>query len=135
MHDQIEVAAQKAFAEIPCEDTFLRHLPKRIVQILIAERFVKGIVDFDLRMGGAESFTDLNGLNSCQVTAARRDGHAHKSSHPNGRNCACSNWRSTNCLIATRAASTWPCSRSRSIRRASNNSFSLITTPFIKTGS
>src|SRR6185503_187750 len=135
MHDEIEIAAQQAFTNIPCKDTFLRHLPKRIVQVLVAERFVKRIIDFDLRMGGAESFTYLVRLNSGQVTATRRDRHAHKSSHPKGRNCACWDWRATNRLISARAASTCPANLSRSMRNAANSSCRGITIGCEVTGS
>src|SRR5436190_11124306 len=108
MHDEIKNDTQEAFTKILSENTLLSHLPKRIVQVLIAERFVKRIIDFDLRVCGAESFANLVRLNSCQVTATRRDRHAHRSSHPNGRNCAWWDWRATSLLVSARAASTCP---------------------------
>src|SRR5580765_4224192 len=108
MDHEMEIAPQQACAKILCQDAFLRHLPQRIVQVPVAKRFVKGIIDFDLRMCGAESTSNLERLNSGQVTATRRDRHAHKSSHPKGRNCACWDWRATKRLISTRALSMCP---------------------------
>src|SRR6267154_2331616 len=127
VNDQIELPIQQSFAKVLREDSLLRHLPQWIALVFVAERFVKGIVDFDLRMCRAESLTNLVRLNSGQVTATRRDRHAHKSSHPNGRNCACWDWSRTNCLISARAASTCPANLSRSARSASKSSCNLIT--------
>src|SRR5260370_39159398 len=88
MNYQIKVAAKEAFTKVLRENSLLRHLPERISLISISEGFVEGVVDFDPRVRGLQRFTNLAGLDTGQVAAARRYRHAHKSSHPNGRNWA-----------------------------------------------
>jgi len=73
VHRQIVSAGEQTFAQVLGEDTFLRHLPQRIVLILIAERFVKGILDADLRVCVLESATDLKRLNTRQLAATRSE--------------------------------------------------------------
>src|SRR3989442_15374336 len=58
-HDQVELAVQQTFAKVLRENSLLRHLPERTFQIFIAERFAKGIIDFEVRVCGSQSFADL----------------------------------------------------------------------------
>src|SRR6267378_2327802 len=71
VNDQIELSVQQSFAKVLREDSLLRHLPQWIALVFVAERFVKGVIDFEVRVCGAESVTNLVRLNSGQVTATR----------------------------------------------------------------
>src|SRR3989442_15718865 len=57
--DQVELAAQQTLAKVLGENSLLRHLPERTFQIFIAERFPKGIIDFEVWVCGSQSFADL----------------------------------------------------------------------------
>ena len=59
MHDQVELAAQQTLAKIPREDSLLRHLPERIVLVLVSQGFAERIIDLELRVCSLQRFANL----------------------------------------------------------------------------
>jgi hypothetical protein len=73
VHGEVIAPGEQTFAQILCEDAFLRHLPKRIALVLIAEGFVEGILERDLRVGYLKSAADLKCLDTRQLAATRSE--------------------------------------------------------------